>query len=174
MLLDGNDSRVLLTPRVKPSQAYTISLVSLIYQRHMADLTEFLKREREVRLWEKEEYLSCLLLGWALKHPHRSLLQPALDFLPPHTLSALPSVRKRIGSFPPDSFCIGPDHGMHRVSMEFIWSQVKKQACWGEAKCSPSVVSPVHCHSRLGYILQAGLQRDQGFNTLSLAPGAEF
>lgn len=70
-------------------------------------------------------------------------------------------------------------HGTQHASMEVIWRQVRKQACWGEAKCLPSVVSPVHCHSRLGYILQAGisqtgLQRDQGFNTLSLAPGAEF
>lgn len=66
-------------------------------------------------------------------------------------------------------------HGTQHASMEVIWRQVKKQACWGEAKCPPSVVSPVHCHSRLGYVLQAGisrtgLQRDQGFNALSLAP----
>lgn len=74
-----------------------------------ADLTEFFKREKEARLWEKEEYLSCFLLGWALKHLYRSLLQPALDFLPPHALSALPSVRKYIGSFPPDGVCVGPE-----------------------------------------------------------------
>lgn len=70
-------------------------------------------------------------------------------------------------------------HGMLNICMEFVGSQVKKQACWEEAKCPSSIVSPVLCHSKLGYLLQAGvsqsdLQRDQGFITLSLASGAEF
>lgn len=96
MLLGGNDSRVLLTPRIKPSQAlyYQLSRFDIPSgQRHMADLTEFLKRERGIS--------ELCFAGLGFKGPFFSLL-------PPHALSALPSVRKYIDSFPPDGVCVGP------------------------------------------------------------------
>lgn len=122
MLLGDNDSRVLLTPRIKPSQAlyYQLSWFDIPSgQRHMADLTEFLKRERGIS--------ELCFAGLGFKGPFFSLL-------PPHALSALTSVRKYIDHFHLMASVWDLGHGTQHASMEVIWSQVKKQACWGEAK----------------------------------------
>lgn len=141
----------------------------------MADLTEFLKRERGI------SELSFAGLGF------KAFIQvpsSACSGLSPSSCPVCPAQCEKVHWFISTWWRLCGTWAMERSMLPWrLYGAKSRNKLVGERPkctlCPPSVVSPVHCHSRLGYILQAGisqtgLQRDQGFNTLSLAPRAEF